>query len=226
MILYHGSQQIVELPTYGQGKFTNDYGQGFYCTESLELAKEWSCPVQKDGYANKYELDMASLSVLDLNGEGFNILNWLAILLQNRTFSISKNKELALRGKAFIIENFLPDVSKCDIITGYRADDKYFGFAKDFIEGGITVKQLSRAMRLGELGDQVVLMSEKAFENIKFIGYERADGNIYYEKRMEREARAAKAFNDIHAEKVDLDEDLFILDIIRGKVSGDDARLR
>lgn len=81
-------------------------------------------------------------------------------------------------------------------------------------------------MRLGELGDQVVLMSEKAFESIKFIGYERADNTIYYAKRMEREARAAKAFNDIHAESVDIDEDLFIIDIIRGKVSGDDARLR
>ena len=30
--IYHGSQQIVEVPKYGVGKTYNDYGQGFYCT--------------------------------------------------------------------------------------------------------------------------------------------------------------------------------------------------
>ena len=39
LILYHGSQQIVEVPKFGIGKSYNDYGQGFYCTESIELAK-------------------------------------------------------------------------------------------------------------------------------------------------------------------------------------------
>lgn len=40
MILYHGSREIVEHPLYGKGSQNNDYGQGFYCTESMELAKE------------------------------------------------------------------------------------------------------------------------------------------------------------------------------------------
>ena len=48
--IYHGSQQIVEVPKYGVGKTYNDYGQGFYCTENIELAKEWACPVKNDGY--------------------------------------------------------------------------------------------------------------------------------------------------------------------------------
>ena len=39
MIIYHGSQQIVEVPKFGIGKTYNDYGQGFYCTEDIELAK-------------------------------------------------------------------------------------------------------------------------------------------------------------------------------------------
>ena len=38
MILYHGSNHIIEMPTLGGGKRTNDYGPGFYTTESLELA--------------------------------------------------------------------------------------------------------------------------------------------------------------------------------------------
>ena len=46
LTIYHGSQQIVEVPQFGVGKPYNDYGQGFYCTESPELAKEWACPVK------------------------------------------------------------------------------------------------------------------------------------------------------------------------------------
>lgn len=39
--IYHGSQDIIDTPEYGKGKSTNDYGKGFYCTENIELAKEW-----------------------------------------------------------------------------------------------------------------------------------------------------------------------------------------
>ncbi|RGC51893.1 DUF3990 domain-containing protein [Absiella sp. AM29-15] len=48
-------------PIYGLGKNYNDYGQGFYCTENLELAKEWACTENLEGYANQYQLDMKSI---------------------------------------------------------------------------------------------------------------------------------------------------------------------
>lgn len=54
MILYHGSASIIEQPTFGKDKRHNDYGLGFYCTQSLELAKEWAVEEKRDGYANKY----------------------------------------------------------------------------------------------------------------------------------------------------------------------------
>ena len=37
--LFHGSSKVIERPLYGAGKAYNDYGLGFYCTESLEMAK-------------------------------------------------------------------------------------------------------------------------------------------------------------------------------------------
>ena len=54
LILYHGSPKVIEQPRFGFGNPKNDYGLGFYCTESPELAKEWACSVETDGYANKY----------------------------------------------------------------------------------------------------------------------------------------------------------------------------
>ena len=40
MKIFHGSKKIIEKPQFGVGKIHNDYGRGFYCTESLEIAKE------------------------------------------------------------------------------------------------------------------------------------------------------------------------------------------
>jgi hypothetical protein len=48
--IYHGSDHIIEQPVFGKGKPFNDYGLGFYCTEHIELAKEWACSADSDGY--------------------------------------------------------------------------------------------------------------------------------------------------------------------------------
>lgn len=63
MILYHGSVSIIEQPVFGKGKRYNDYGLGFYCTQSLDLAKEWAVEENRDGYANKYLLDLQGLTI-------------------------------------------------------------------------------------------------------------------------------------------------------------------
>ena len=67
MIIYHGSDHVIEEPKHNGSKHTNDYGYGFYTTESLELAKEWACSDGRDGFANAYEFDMDNLKVLNLN---------------------------------------------------------------------------------------------------------------------------------------------------------------
>jgi len=41
--LYHGSQFVVDKPDFNFNNKNNDYGKGLYCTQDLELAKEWAC---------------------------------------------------------------------------------------------------------------------------------------------------------------------------------------
>ena len=53
IIIYHGSENIIEKPEFGKGKPYNDYGRIFYCTEYIDLAIEWACDVKHGGYANK-----------------------------------------------------------------------------------------------------------------------------------------------------------------------------
>ena len=97
--LYHGSPNIIEKPIYGYGKTYNDYGLGFYCTDSLDMAKEWGAGKDRDGYANCYRLDCDGLRILHLNDPQFCILNWLAVLLQNREFDVPSG--LALEAKEY-----------------------------------------------------------------------------------------------------------------------------
>ena len=59
--IYHGSKEIVEVPEFGKGKKNNDFGLGFYCTESDALAKEWAVSSLRDGFSNRYTLDTECL---------------------------------------------------------------------------------------------------------------------------------------------------------------------
>lgn len=222
--LYHGSKIIIEKPTFRGGKETNDYGYGFYCTKEIELANEWACPDNNDGYANEYELDLDGLKILDLSDKKYHILNWIALLLKYRIpEGLNQNDE---QTREYIITNFFIDLTDVDIIIGYRADDSYFSFARDFVKNAITVSQLSRAMEIGKLGLQVVLHSEKSFEHLKYVKSTIAQNEIYYTKRTVRSLQAKEEyFNATRNVKVDKD-DLFIMDIIRQEVKNDDPRLQ
>ena len=222
--IYHGSQQIVEIPKYGVGKTYNDYGQGFYCTESIELAKEWACPVKNDGYANKYTMHLEGLRVMHLTQSPFNILSWLAILLANRKFDI--NSPVGSSARDFILSRFMSDTADVDVMIGYRADDSYFSFAEDFVNNTISLRDLNLAMKLGTLGEQIVLLSKRSFGHIEFIGYEVADYREYYYKRFERDRKARADYAHRKKTLQQLTEDIFILDIIREGMDNDDPRLR
>ena len=223
-ILYHGSKEVIKNPTLRGGKESNDYGYGFYCTENIDLANEWACPDNNDGYANKYELDMTGLNVLDLTKPEYNILNWMALLLQFRIpKGMTPNDEMA---REYILKNFSIDLTKVDVIIGYRADDSYFSFARDFLKNTITVAQLSRAMELGKLGIQVVLHSEKAFEQLKYIESTIADNETYYTKRRARDLMAKEEYREATKLSSVTQDDLFIMDIIRQEVKNDDPRIQ
>jgi len=222
--LYHGSTKIIETPEFGKGNPHNDYGLGFYCTESLELAKEWACINRSGGYANAYIIEIPGLLILELIAPEYGILNWLAVLVNNRTFNISS--QLAADAKEYLKENFLPDISMFDIIKGYRADDSYFAFATDFLSNAISLRQLSRAMYLGELGEQFMIKSTNAFNRLRYVGNEPVDGDVYFTKRSKRD-RAAREQYLKHERKADRKlDDIYMINILNEEMKRDDSRLQ
>lgn len=222
-ILYHGSKDIVESPKYGFGKTYNDYGQGFYCTDILEMAKEWGASLEQDGYANCYELDCEGLKILDLNQEEYNILHWLTIILQNREFDMPS--ALAMEAKSYLLEHYDIAYEKYDVIKGYRADDSYFSFAQDFLNGTISYRQLNRAMHLGKLGQQYVLKSRKAFEQIYYVGHELAESKEWYAKKMLRDKTARREYFNLERNRREKG-DIYITQILDEEMKANDLRLR
>ena len=88
-----------------------------------------------------------------------------------------------------------------------------------FLSNQISYSQLSKAMMLGALGDQFVLKSKKAFDEI-------APKSEFLSKKIQRMNKAKEDFHKLIDNYSITEEDLFMTDFILGKVSKSDARLR
>ena len=222
--LLHGSDHVIERPDLRLGKMNNDYGQGFYCTGEVSMAMEWACKQNTDGFVNRYSLEQDSLKILNLLDGNYNILHWMALLLKNRTFRLSN--EIAIDAREYIIDNFSVDLSDYDVIIGYRADDSYFSFAESFVQNGLPLRTLNRALRLGKLGEQTVLISQKAFANLQFEEAQLADKTIYYPKFISRDVAARETYRNEIRPGLSYKDDIFVMDILREGMKSDDSRIQ
>ena len=224
IILLHGTDHIIEEPDINVGNKHNDYGKGFYCTKAEEMAKEWACNQNTDGFVNSYELNTDGLKILDLTDGQHTVLNWIAILLKYRTFKL--NSEIAIDARDYIIEHYSVNISDYDVVVGYRADDSYFQYAESFVSNGLPLRSLNKALKLGKLGEQTVLVSQKAFDQIRFIDVAPVSKDEYYPKFIDRDSSARKAFKqEIKKSKVYRD-DIFVLDILREEMQNNDPRIQ
>lgn len=224
MKLYHGSPMVIRKPELTKGKLNNDYGQGFYCTENPEMAKEWACKGKEPpAFANTYELDLTDLSVLDLSKAPYTVLDWIAVLLKNRTFEI--DLEIAHEVRDYLIENFLPPIDQADVIIGYRADDSYFNYATTFVNNGLSLTRLNDALRLGKLGLQVALRTEKAFERLSFVSAEEVEWTEYHARYVRRDNGARDEWRAVRATKESPTATILAYDIVRQGITRNDKRL-
>ena len=163
LILFHGTPDKIVVPTYGKGEEKHDYGQGFYLTESIELAKEWAVcrPNEKNGWVHKYQLDTSGLNILDFQDKG--VLAWLAELMKHRDAADSKRYRML--AKKFI-EKYGVDTKEYDVIRGWRANASYFYIAKEFVRDNIDMDILEELLSLGGLGIQYCIKSELAYSKL------------------------------------------------------------
>ena len=185
MKLYHGSNKEVVKPIYGYGRADCDYGSGFYMSDDYNAASMWASNNPAGGYINTYDLDLKSLNVLYLNhNTDEDVLKWVAILCKHR---IDENTRLEASEEInLLINRYCPKLDDIDVIVGYRADDSYYIYTREFLLNNLPLELLKRAMELGNLGLQYVLISKKAFNKIKFIDSKIISHNDEYAKLEEK----------------------------------------
>lgn len=222
IVIYHGSDKIVKKPSLEKGKKHNDFGQGFYCTKIIERGKEWACRDSIFGYLNKYELDINGLKILDLTKLECSSLVWITLLIKYRTFE--KNGEMV---EIFnrLEEIFGINLDDYDVVIGYRADDSYFSFARRFLNNSLPIQSLNYVLRLGTLGLQIVLKSEKAFKHIKYVSCEYVEEK-YHDLFVERDHEAKTKFIEYIKTRGLNDDDLFVRDIVKKGFDLNDPRIR
>ena len=191
--VYHGSPNIIKLPKYGEGNPFNDYGLGFYTTRNKELAGEWAVLNSgKNGYINEYTLNYEGLSVLKLDDKPFEV--WVSILMSCRRGEYADEYQARLNK---YIKMFGSDFSQYDVIEGWRADDSFFSYIRDFASVTLSLEKLKEAMKLGDLGMQVCLKSNKAFQQITWNKSMLAKSSQFYQSAIMRDDDARKQYRQM-----------------------------
>ena len=224
MQLLHGTDHIIEVPDIHIGNPHNDYGMGFYCTRVDELAREWACKKNTNGFVNIYDFDADGLNVLNLLDGHHTVLNWIALLLQFRTFKL--DSEVAVDARNYIIRHFSIDLSTYDLVIGYRADDSYFQYAESFVSNTLPLRSLTRALKLGRLGEQTVVISQRGFDRLKFKDAYPVEKNVYYPRFLDRDNKARDTYRREIKTGSSYRDDIFVLDILREEMSNHDPRIQ
>ena len=143
-IIYHGSYCKVEKPEIKKGKYTKDFGVGFYCTILEEQAKKW---------AEKYNTPTINMYEYNenpkLNIKEFTIMTeeWLDFIINCRS------------GKE---HNY-------DIVIGAMADDQVYNYITDLMAGQITREAFWELAKFRHPTHQIAFCTEKSLETIKFV---------------------------------------------------------
>ena len=90
----------------------------------------------------------------------------------------------------------------------------------------IPLRSLSKALRLGKLGVQTVLVSDKAFRSISFLDAEPVDKTVYYPRFIARDVAARDSYRKEIKSGKSYRDDIFVLDIMREEMKNDDARIQ
>ena len=94
------------------------------------------------------------------------------------------------------------------------------------MSNGLSLSGLNKALHLGKLGEQTAVISGKGFERLKFTGAFPVDKRIYYPKFTDRDTRAREAYRKEIKNSGYYRNDIYMLDILREEMKGDDPRIQ
>lgn len=176
-IIFHGSKNIIEgeiSPNYG--RVNNDFGNGFYCGESIEQTTSFVSRFQDSSiYILKFDNKNLKCEFFDVNQEWM-----LAVAYFRGKLKEYENNE--------IIKNIIEKVKNSDYVIAPIADNRMFRIIDRFIDGEITDEQCKHCLAATNLGNQYVFLTEKATSKISILErcyIARAEREFYYKQKEE-----------------------------------------
>lgn len=165
MILYHGSNMIIEDIDFNKCRPYKDFGQGFYCTEIKEQAELMAKRVANiyggSPYVTIFELNEEVYKDDNLNVRCFDkpSKEWALFVLNNRD----------RRFKNLESEEHNQD-NKYDMVVGPVADDDLALLFRTFTKGLIDIDMLVKEMKYKRFSNQYSFHTTEVLSYLKRIG--------------------------------------------------------
>lgn len=147
MTVYHGTYCKIITPIIIEGKYTKDFGTGFYCTILKEQAEKW---------AKRYNTPIVCTYQYT----------------PNPSLKILEFKELTEEWLDFIVSCRRGEKHSYDIVIGAMADDQIYNYISDFVDGIITRKQFWALAEFKHPTHQINFCTDEAVKCITFISSE------------------------------------------------------
>ncbi|MEG0014471.1 MAG: DUF3990 domain-containing protein [Cellulosilyticaceae bacterium] len=158
--LHHGSKVIVEIPEVRIGKYTKDFGYGFYCTIIDKQAKRWAAKGRSKGYVSRYEF------------------------APNYDLKIMKFDTMTEEWLDFIINCRAGGAHEYDIVEGPMADDEVYDHITEFLEKRISREAFWALAKFKHPTHQISFHTQKALETIKYKDAEEVTRDVRFKKHQ------------------------------------------
>ena len=157
-LLFHGSKSFIDGEiSPNKGRKYSDFGQAFYCAESVE---------QVSSFVTKFE--DSCLYIIDFDEQG----------LKRYEFEVNQEWMLAVAYFRGTLEKYknhpkimqiINKIKNVDYVIAPIADNRMFRIIDQFIEGLITDKQCEHSLASTHLGKQYAFLTEKATSQLKIL---------------------------------------------------------
>jgi len=158
--LYHGSKVVVEFPEIRIGKYTKDFGYGFYCTMLDKQAKRWAIKGRNKGSVSRYEFE------------------------SNESLNIKIFEEMTEEWLDFIVNCRNGSSHPYDVVEGPMADDEVYDHITEFLDGRISREAFWVLAKFKHPTHQVSFHTQKALECITFIDAEEVTRDVRFKKHQ------------------------------------------
>jgi hypothetical protein len=158
MLIYHGSDVVVNSPRILQSERLLDFGMGFYTTSNKRQAIRWANRVSIRRVTSRkfisiydFDIDVAKHSLKIINFITPD-LDWLNFICNNRS------------GKYF--------GEPYDLVIGPVANDTVYSVVQFYENGVYDADEAIRRLKVSQLYDQILFHTERALLLCQYINFE------------------------------------------------------